>query len=223
MSSNYDDLRQYLETAEKRAHRRTLLATLIPVVAVIALVLVAGSRLVRAKAKLEEANAELSKTNAELKQAGEQRESIIRSLTAQIAKTEQEKQSNLVSLRNQIHGKEARVTLEATIEKGESTPTSLVYLQIAGEDQRNAAGDLQTDLITSGYAVPGIENVSRKHARIPKQTEIRYFRDEDRVTAEGVVKQLAQKGVAATAVREPGKAKKPVEVWFSKNARLKRN
>jgi cell division protein FtsB len=210
VSSNYDDLRQYLETAEKRAHRRTLLATLIPVVAVIALVLVAGSRLIRAKAKLEEANAELKKTNAELNTANE-------NLNAKNTELEQafdERQKVIDSLTAQI--KDAR-----DAEQARKPAAPWVYLQIADEGQRKAVRGLQTDLITSGYVTPGIENVAKRNPQIPEQTEVRYFRDQDRDTAAGVVKQLAQKGIAAKLVREPGRAKKPLVVVLSKNAHFK--
>ena len=207
MSSNYDDLRRHIENAEKRAHRRTLLATLIPIAAVIALVLVAGSRLIGAKAKLEEANADLKKTNAELQTTNEE----LNAKNAELEQASVERQQVIDSLTKQI--KQAENTKKPV--------APFVYLQIADESQRKAVRGLQTDLITSGYVAPGIENVAKRNAQSPEQTEVRYFRDQDRDTAEGVVKQLAEKGITAKLVGKHGTAKKPIEVWLSKDAHFK--
>jgi hypothetical protein len=60
-----------------------------------------------------------------------------------------------------------------------------VYLHIFDEKQREKAQALQSSLRQQGYLVPGIENVGEK-AQAIKQTEVRFFDDSDRDTANKV-------------------------------------
>lgn len=92
-----------------------------------------------------------------------------------------------------------------------------VFLHIASEAQRGKAKDVIAVLQQRGYVTPGIENVSGK-AVIPKNTNVRYFNDEDKPTANAIVTILKEKGISnAYAYRVPRFKVSPgsFEVWFS--------
>ena len=73
--------------------------------------------------------------------------------------------------------------------------TSLLpgVLQVPAQSQREMAQTLQSKLRASGFLVPGIENVEGK-ATSPMQTEVRFYRDEDRGEALQVVPILTGAG-----------------------------
>jgi len=54
-----------------------------------------------------------------------------------------------------------------------------VYIQIPNESRRELAKSIQRKLKQESFIVPGIENVSGK-AGSPNQTQVRYYRDEER-------------------------------------------
>jgi hypothetical protein len=62
-----------------------------------------------------------------------------------------------------------------------------VYIQIASESQRVKANEITTQLQQKGFVMPGIENMAGKGADMPKNTNVRYFNDEDKPTAEAIV------------------------------------
>jgi hypothetical protein len=109
-----------------------------------------------------------------------------------------------------------RISAEAVFKK----LPALVYIQIASEGQENKAKDIQQALQQQGISAPGFENIGKKgKARIPPNTEVRYFNAEDQETADSIVAFLKkEKGMsAATAVPVLSiKAKVGnVEIWFS--------
>lgn len=96
-----------------------------------------------------------------------------------------------------------------------------VYVQIASESQRDKAKEVVAALQQRGYVTPGIENVAGK-ADSPKNTNVRYFNDGDKATAEAIVAVLKEKGIAtAYAYRVAQFKVKPgsLEVWFSADTR----
>lgn len=109
--------------------------------------------------------------------------------------------------------------LAPTIEKALGALPARVYIQIAGPTQRAKAKQIQQELIDHGLLVPGIEDVSGK-ADIPKNTNVRYFNDQDKATAETVVGILHSNGIAsAYPYRVSGRSARPgtLEIWFSQN------
>jgi hypothetical protein len=97
-----------------------------------------------------------------------------------------------------------------------------VYMQIATQTQREMAQSIQTRLRASGFLVPGIENVEGK-ATSPSQTEVRFYRDEDRNEASQVIRILKEAGLQPKGdpqkVPGGGKGTRPrhYEVWISKS------
>lgn len=86
--------------------------------------------------------------------------------------------------------------------------STLVYIQIANENQREKAKVIQSSLIKSGFSAPGIENVGDNigaKPEIPKITEIRYFRDEDKAQVDKIKNILESNGITDVrkVVRSP--------------------
>lgn len=92
-----------------------------------------------------------------------------------------------------------------------------VFLHIASEAQREKAMQVVTVLQQRGYVTPGIENISGK-AESPKNTNVRYFNDEDKTTAEAIATILKDNGIPRAYAYHVSRFKvKPgsLEVWFS--------
>lgn len=109
--------------------------------------------------------------------------------------------------------------LAPTIEKELNAIPARVYIQIANESQRDKAGQIRAKLIEKNFLVPGIENVSGK-AEVPKNTNVRFFNEQDRTAAETVVGILHSAGITkAFAYPVSGQKARPgtLEIWFSQN------
>lgn len=92
-----------------------------------------------------------------------------------------------------------------------------VYLHIANKDQYQKAEKIKQDLIQSGFSVEGIEDISGK-ADAPQKANVRYFYDEDEVSASTIVATLKANGIDnAYSSRLKIKSAKAgnLEVWFS--------
>lgn len=245
MNDSYEDIRQRLESAEARTRRRTLLVTLLPVLIVIGLVAVAGSSILSANRQLAASNAKLKEelksrdevvkvlttTIRELQEKTSTLETSLKSLSTSY--TENTKVLNDFAQRgatiNTVRNARRLVAASPQIQlqtrstiatAGTQAAASLVYLQIVSEAQRDRVRDLQSDLIKRGYVAPGIENVGRRGAQIPKQTEVRYFRDEDQEEAKQISGILSRAGVPCRITRIPGRPKEPphFEIWFAADA-----
>ena len=225
----YGEFRAKYASAKKRERRSTLLATVLPVLLVIALVLVAGSRLMDANAKLQKTNKDLQTSNAELKQEKADVDAVAATLTEKIETLEKEKatlQETLDWVQKQNTRPHIQARITKTIESTDSANAPKIDLHIAAEDQREGVRDLRTDYIKDGYVAPGIENVAKLGATIPKETEVRYFREEDKAEAAKIAAQLAKDGVVAkpVEVKQNGNEKpRQFEVWFSRNAKKKQS
>jgi hypothetical protein len=93
------------------------------------------------------------------------------------------------------------------------TPT--VYLQIAKDEQRSLAGDLRAKLIASGFAVPGIEFVSRGTIN----TYVRYFSPDDKSQADKILGVMQKMGFDVkeqdfTAASQDKVPAGQIEVWI---------
>jgi hypothetical protein len=95
-----------------------------------------------------------------------------------------------------------------------------VYIQISREDQRALAESLQQELRNNSFLVPGIEDVNGK-AFLPTQTEVRYFREDEKAQAVQIIDLM--KKVISSVSAEPKMVTlknhsrpKHFEVWFSK-------
>lgn len=82
-----------------------------------------------------------------------------------------------------IQATEAKQNQSATATLPSSSPQSTIYLQIAREDQRSEAADLQERLQHAGFSVPGIELVKPPTVN----TYIRYFAESDKPQADKVL------------------------------------
>ncbi len=93
-----------------------------------------------------------------------------------------------------------------------------VYLQIFDEQDRAKAKQIQSGLRQQGFIAPGIENVGNK-AQTVKQTEIRFFNDSDKDSANKVRDILNQSGIGQVQILQlqiktkvsPG----TIEVWLA--------
>jgi hypothetical protein len=101
-----------------------------------------------------------------------------------------------------------------------STLPVQVYLQIADDHQRGKAEAIRTALQQKGYVVPGIENVAGK-ADIPKNTNVRFYNDQDQAIAVAIASILRDQGLStAYAYRVARFKARPgsIEIWFSSDA-----
>jgi hypothetical protein len=237
---NEDELHRQIAKLQSRSRRSTLLVTILPVAAVVALVAVAGSRLLT--------------INRELQHELADRDAVVKKLTAKITQLEGEKEkqeqylaelrassaeqarlleqfttrkATPVTVRNATtsiaNTKQIQARIDTTLRNTDNEPTPLVHLHIADEWQRDAVRRFQSDLIKGGYVAPGIENVGRKGAKVPPVTEVRYFRGEDEKEAQTIVGRLRREGVQARAVKlAPGKEQpRQFEIWFAEGVGTK--
>ena len=112
-------------------------------------------------------------------------------------------------------------TAKAEASAALSTIPVQVFIQIASESQREKAREILAALQQSGFLTPAIENVSGK-ADSPKKTNVRYFNDGDKPTAEKIVSILKEKGMTEAYAYHVSQYKvKPgsLEVWFSTDAK----
>lgn len=95
-----------------------------------------------------------------------------------------------------------------------------LYIQIAREDQREAAVALQNALRAQGYAVPGIERVGNGAA--PGSAQLRYVYAEDCASARQLVETLKEQPELADVALQPipqyrGRSlRRSFELWFPK-------
>lgn len=244
MSDSYDDIRQRLESAEARTRRRTLMVTLLPVLIVIGLVAVAGSSILSANRQLAASNAKLKEelksrdevvkvlttTIRELQEKTSTLETSLKSLSTSYTENTKvlndfaQRGATINTVRNARRlvaaSPQIQLQIRSTIATAGTHAASLVYLQIVTEAQRDRVRDLQSDPIKRGYVAREIENVGRRGAQIPKQTEVRYFRDEDQEEAKQISGILSRAGVPCRITRIPGRTKEPphFEIWFAADA-----
>jgi hypothetical protein len=133
------------------------------------------------------------------------------------------------SLSQQAKVNAAAAVIDLQADKVKDNRTSLislparVYIQIASEGQRPAARSLQARLRSENYLAPGIENVGSK-AAIPKEIEVRYYRDEEKDEAVRIINLLKNFNpglpVKSTPQKIPGNGKgtrpRHYEIWFSR-------
>lgn len=137
------------------------------------------------------------------------------------------------NLQNAAPGEQAKVNAAAAVidippssgQENRADVASLpprVYIQVPGETQRPLAQSLQSKLRASGFIVPGIENIGGK-AIVPEQTEIRYYRDEEKGEASRVITILKDAGVQVKDEPQkiPGKGggtrPRHYELWISRS------
>jgi hypothetical protein len=114
---------------------------------------------------------------------------------------------------------ETNKALGPDIEKTLAGLPARVYIQIASESQRERGKHIREKLTEEGLLVPGIQNIGGK-AEIPKTTDVRYFNDQDKITAETIAQILRSNGVASASPHPVrGMRAKPgtLEIWFSRN------
>jgi hypothetical protein len=92
----------------------------------------------------------------------------------------------------------------------------MIYLQYP-EDARATAERVQASLVQQGYRVPGMEQVRN----VPLQLEVRYYRPEQRVLAEGLAGELGSalsKPSAAKIIKTSKSLPRGImEVWLPRN------
>lgn len=113
-----------------------------------------------------------------------------------------------------------QVTGNATAQAEAKVTLSTLPLQVFGhigvESQRAKAVEAMSALRQKGFLPVGVENISGK-AIAPKTTEVRYFNDEDKASAEAIAEVLRAQGAVSTqAKRVAVLTAKPgtLEVWF---------
>lgn len=97
-----------------------------------------------------------------------------------------------------------------------NTIPAQVYLQIGSEAHRSKARAIQLELQRQGFSVPGVENVAGE-AELPKKTNVRYFNDQDKATAEAIVNILKAQGIDSAYPYRVNLKARPgsLEIWFS--------
>lgn len=104
-----------------------------------------------------------------------------------------------------------------------STLPIRVFPQIADEKQRIKALDVSAKLKSQGFNMQDIDNVDGE-AGIPEQTEIRYFRVDEKEDAEKLLKilqkdfNLANSIIKFVTIKNYTASSRTLEIWFSKNA-----
>ncbi len=93
----------------------------------------------------------------------------------------------------------------------------VVWIQIGRESQRASAEKLRAQLRRNGFVAPGTDNVTPEGGRLPRQLQVRFFRDADRGTAERVLAAMERAGVGGGIVRRVNIQTKanPIEVWYA--------
>ncbi|MEO6726327.1 MAG: hypothetical protein ABIU20_01190 [Blastocatellia bacterium] len=112
-------------------------------------------------------------------------------------------------------------TLAASVQRQVDTIQPRVYVHIRNENQRGPAKQIEQKLEAIGFNVPGIQRLDAA----PSNTEMRYFRQDDKQDAEKMISLLQEQGVIdAQAKYVPGnensRAMRPkhFELWFSANS-----
>lgn len=98
----------------------------------------------------------------------------------------------------------------------EQTPR--IYLHVEGDADKAAASEVETLLESNGWVVPGIQRVG---STSPSTSQLRYFRDSEKSTAEAIHSALANAGhkfsLTYISGYEDSKAIRPMhfEIWFA--------
>lgn len=106
---------------------------------------------------------------------------------------------------------------EATREAREildkSKDRKLVYIQVAHRAQRDQAGELQDNLVKSGFAAPGIENA---WDRSPNDLQVRYCASDeaDARKVAAIVTKLLGRSPKLSLLRTGSEETGAIEVWF---------
>ena len=105
----------------------------------------------------------------------------------------------------------------------EAAPASIgptLSIQIASEDQRARAAQLQQAFARDGFPVAGIELRAGDSPAVP---EVRYFSDADRAAARSIAETAKRSGLGlakvvqvARAAPQAGEAPPPLELWFAR-------
>jgi hypothetical protein len=102
-----------------------------------------------------------------------------------------------------------------------------IYLQLASEAQRKAAGDLKRQLVRSGYVVVNVEVASGNQSIPTEASELRYFSTDDAGEAQSIAMQIAPffgaQGIFADLPEGMPYVShtRQYEIWFSKIYRNK--
>ncbi len=110
-------------------------------------------------------------------------------------------------------------SLLATLEARDAAVRPLLYVHIGDESQREEANAIQLAAKRQNFIAPGVENVKGK-AQLPRQTQVRYFRESDRADAERIKVLLesnaGEKQVQLVALFSLGKrvTRNVIEVWL---------
>lgn len=176
-------------------------------------------------AQVEATKSVLEASVADLKS---QREATARQLAeaaaqlAAILKQQQEvlKEVDTSALPAAVQAKISTVATElGAAARAAAVRSRLVYLQFKGEIERQTMRDLQSQLESAGYLVPGIERVAGSY-----NSSVRYFRPEDGDVANDIATQVSDFLRANCAAGQepvqpvliPGRADvQQIEVWVS--------
>jgi hypothetical protein len=139
-------------------------------------------------------------------------------LALKLMKAQQDAAGRSVAQQIQLSGtiaakSEAKATLS-------SLPIQ-VYIQIANDKQRMKAEAIRVILQEKGYVVPEIENVEGK-LDLPRKPNVRYFNDQDKPIADGIVAILIEQGLSSAHAEQVSRYKvKPgsLEILFSPDAK----
>ncbi len=111
----------------------------------------------------------------------------------------------------------SRTTANAVL----ATIPSQVYLHIGDESERAKSRELSEALVAAGFQPMGTENVAAKGGT-PNSTQIRYFNEADKQSAEAVTAVLKGQGVTEAKATLMGNLKAPqgtIEIWLGKESK----
>jgi len=115
---------------------------------------------------------------------------------------------------------------EAPLVSSYSNLRPRVYIHISNETQREGAKSLQSTLLNENFSAPGIENVGIKgNFYIPRQTEVRYYREEELPDAVRLISIIKGLNLGSPINEVPqkipgsGRGTRPghFEIWFAKS------
>ena len=185
-NSDIDPISAKLQSEEQRRLRWTLLFTLIPLLAAVALIWVSAIKV----EELDDTLDALKAAEDSLLLVNEQRiEQLYAVNSLELAKdslfTALNAMDSSLAQRTEQQAKAAFLTLQQV---------PRVYMHIMDERQRDKAQQLQKQLEKSGYNVPGIELVSSRS----QDSDLRVFREADLTTADNILEVANTFGAALT-------------------------
>jgi hypothetical protein len=164
---------------------------------------------------------EVSRMTDSLSQARENYKALVR----QEETTADSANKNLTELGSLIrqHSANNDQKIQSLIKQTQNVIGARVYIQIGEEAERAKAEKLKSLLAANNFIVVGIENIAGK-ASIPSKSDVRYYRDEEKDEANGVIRIMREANLGLAINDKPIKLSvntnntrpRHYEIWLSR-------